>query len=238
MPWNNQAVSLIILTEDDAGYSGIFGYSPAEGAGNLISSEAAAAGTDPYGNSYLAGFVNYFRNEAGQFQAIQILDTQVVFYLGPVGGSEAGPWTPVTFLSADLSANGVLLAGTAVAALQPGTTATAETWHDISGSVASGWTAGTARYQLLSTGEVVCEITDLVPPASRPADGTLVWPASTFDANYAPVAAPPRQIAYYAGSAGSESPALQVTTAGGIAVYGVGSTTVTRMDVTMRWWLT
>ena len=46
-PWTNQAVSLIILTEQTTGFSGLFGYSPSAGAGNLISSVAAAAGTDP-----------------------------------------------------------------------------------------------------------------------------------------------------------------------------------------------
>jgi hypothetical protein len=54
-PWTNQAVSLIILTEQTSGFSGIFGYSPTVGAGNLIFSISADAGTDPYGNSYPAG---------------------------------------------------------------------------------------------------------------------------------------------------------------------------------------
>lgn len=55
MGWNNQAVSLIILIEQVTGYSGLFGYSPTVGPGNLIFSLAAAAGTDPYGNSYPQG---------------------------------------------------------------------------------------------------------------------------------------------------------------------------------------
>lgn len=38
---------------------GLFVYSPKPGAGNLVASIAAAAGTDPYGNSYLAGVVSY-----------------------------------------------------------------------------------------------------------------------------------------------------------------------------------
>ena len=54
-PWTNQAVSLIILTEATTGFSGMFGYSPTVGAGNLIFSIAASAGTDPYGNSYPQG---------------------------------------------------------------------------------------------------------------------------------------------------------------------------------------
>ena len=54
-PWSNQAVSLIILTEQTTGFSGLFGYSPTVGAGNLIFSLAAKAGTDPYGNAYPQG---------------------------------------------------------------------------------------------------------------------------------------------------------------------------------------
>ena len=54
-PWTNQVVSLIILTEETTGFSGLFGYSPTAGAGNLIFSLAAGAGTDPYGNTYPQG---------------------------------------------------------------------------------------------------------------------------------------------------------------------------------------
>jgi len=54
-PWSNQVVSLIILTEETGGFSGMFGYSPAPGAGNLIFSLSAAAGTDEYGNTYPQG---------------------------------------------------------------------------------------------------------------------------------------------------------------------------------------
>lgn len=39
--------------------SGIFVYSPAPGAGNLIASITAAAGTDPFGNAYKAGITSY-----------------------------------------------------------------------------------------------------------------------------------------------------------------------------------
>lgn len=50
--WTNQAVSLIVLIEEVSGFSGLFGYSPTVGAGNLVFSLAAAPGTDPYGNHY------------------------------------------------------------------------------------------------------------------------------------------------------------------------------------------
>lgn len=58
-PWSNQAVSLIVLIEEVSGFSGLFGYSPAPGPGNLIFSITANAGTDPYGNSYQQGVNTY-----------------------------------------------------------------------------------------------------------------------------------------------------------------------------------
>lgn len=54
-PWNNQLVSLLIITAPSGAYAGIFVYSPSPGTGNLIGSWAAQAGTDPYGNAYPAG---------------------------------------------------------------------------------------------------------------------------------------------------------------------------------------
>jgi hypothetical protein len=57
--WSNDASNLIILIEDITGYSGLFGYSPAPGAGTLVFSITANAGTDPYGNAYAAGITLY-----------------------------------------------------------------------------------------------------------------------------------------------------------------------------------
>lgn len=57
--WSNSATNLIVLVEQASGFSGVFGYSPAPGAGNLVFSLTAAAGTDPYGNAYAAGLTMY-----------------------------------------------------------------------------------------------------------------------------------------------------------------------------------
>jgi hypothetical protein len=54
-PWNNQLASLVIVSAPSGSYAGIFVYSPAPGAGTLIGSWAAQAGTDPYGNAYPQG---------------------------------------------------------------------------------------------------------------------------------------------------------------------------------------
>jgi hypothetical protein len=58
-PWSNQAIALIILTEEATGFSGLFGYSPTVGKDNLVFSVAAAGGTDPYGNVYYADVCTY-----------------------------------------------------------------------------------------------------------------------------------------------------------------------------------
>lgn len=76
--WSNQRLDLIVLQEAVSGFSGLFGYSPSIGAGNLIFSVAAVAGVDPYGNAYPAGLsvtgtssvitgTDYVVNTAGAF---------------------------------------------------------------------------------------------------------------------------------------------------------------------------
>lgn len=57
--WSNTVPDLILLIEDISGFSGLFGYSPTIGPGNLVFSVAAAAGTDPYGNDYKEGITVY-----------------------------------------------------------------------------------------------------------------------------------------------------------------------------------
>jgi hypothetical protein len=96
--WSNDTSSLIILIEEVSGFSGIFGYSPAPGAGHLVFSVAAAAGTDPYGNKYVAGVTVYdesnllFANmQAGKFLWGQIVGGAVDFTdAGELGANSAG----------------------------------------------------------------------------------------------------------------------------------------------------
>jgi hypothetical protein len=70
--------------------SGEFVYSPSPGLGNLISSVAGAAGTDQYGNAYLAGTTGYFQF-GGAYYATQVgTSQQLGFYTAASG---AGPWS-------------------------------------------------------------------------------------------------------------------------------------------------
>lgn len=94
-PWSNQVQNLIVLEEAVSGYSGLFGYSPTPGLGNLIVSSTAAAGTDPYGNAYLEGFTTY-EDIGGNFYALSMLGTSIAFYTAT---SAAGPWTTTTSIN-------------------------------------------------------------------------------------------------------------------------------------------
>lgn len=78
-PWSNQAVTLIILTEQVTGFSGLFGYSPAVGAGNLVFSVAATGGTDPYGNQYYAGLCSYDSWAGGVAAAVSQISSGIIY---------------------------------------------------------------------------------------------------------------------------------------------------------------
>ncbi len=54
MGWNNQLMTLLVIGTG-GNYTGLFVYQGTPGPGNLVFSIAATAGTDPYGNTYLAG---------------------------------------------------------------------------------------------------------------------------------------------------------------------------------------
>jgi hypothetical protein len=88
-PWTNQVVNLIILTEQTTGLSGLFGYSPTVGAGNLVVSVSANSGTDQNTNAYLAGISSY-TGGGTSWSAISINGAEIVTYTAT---SHAGPWT-------------------------------------------------------------------------------------------------------------------------------------------------
>lgn len=90
--WSNQRTDLIILQEDVAGFSGLFGYSPSIGQGNLIFSLAAAAGIDPYGNPYPAGLSLTGGNSSVTGSALIFNADGLFIYDGPPGSTYAQGW--------------------------------------------------------------------------------------------------------------------------------------------------
>ncbi len=76
MPWNQNSFFTILIVSGGTG-SGVFVYSPKPGAGNLIASVAAQAGTDPYGNAYKAGITSY--SKVAPFPLVELFNGQVLF---------------------------------------------------------------------------------------------------------------------------------------------------------------
>lgn len=72
--------------------SGAFFYVPSAGFGNLIGSDAATAGTDQYGNAYLAGTTNY--TQVGGVFFAQQSTIGIQFF---TAASAAGPWVQTEF---------------------------------------------------------------------------------------------------------------------------------------------
>ena len=75
--WTNQAFQLLIVNAADGSFSGAFVYSPGPGHGNLIASIAASSGTDPYGNSYVAGITSY---GASDFSYAELASAALTFF--------------------------------------------------------------------------------------------------------------------------------------------------------------
>lgn len=108
--WSNVSADLIVLQEDQSGYSGLFGYSPSPAAGSLVFSVAAVAGTDPYGNPYLAGSCSYVYD-----QAYTQINAGIV-YVGPM--TNATPDTAYAAAMGQSASGGLSLAGSIKKGLQ------------------------------------------------------------------------------------------------------------------------
>lgn len=66
MGWRQVEFPLLVLTPS-GGFTGLFVYSGAPAAGNLILSIAAAAGTDPFGNPFPGNLTSYFAGIPGRY---------------------------------------------------------------------------------------------------------------------------------------------------------------------------
>lgn len=83
---------LVIIQGSSAnGSTGLFAYSGTPASGNLVYSVAAVAGTDPYGNAYLAGATSYTAS-GGIFYAAQVNGQTITL---TSAASAAGPYSTV-----------------------------------------------------------------------------------------------------------------------------------------------
>lgn len=108
-------------------------------------------------------------------------------------------------------------------------------WNDISGELISGWSVNRARVRLNPDYSCDLDINDLVPPASPPGDGTKIWPAFSLPTWCTPANTIPPNACHTTGTAGTETPALSPRTDGSIEVFGVGGTSVNRMDLSLHY---
>jgi len=91
MGWGGNTFPLLVVTAG-GGYTGLFVYNPAPGAGNLIASTAAISGTDPSGNAFFEGTAAYWNTSLGLYMALVMSPANrgLTFYTAT---TEAGPWT-------------------------------------------------------------------------------------------------------------------------------------------------
>lgn len=85
MPWSTNVAVQLRAGNTIINPNGVFTYSGTPAFGNLIETQTAAAGTDSFGNAYLAGTTVYTATLAAQLSVAQIN-----WYSAPGPG---GPWT-------------------------------------------------------------------------------------------------------------------------------------------------
>lgn len=163
-------------------------YSGTPALGNLVASFSASAGTDSVGNAYLAGNVSY-ELVGPNMGAVQQTGLAVTAYTAT---SAAGPWTQVQSLffvvNPSLGFYRLALGGTAGATIevdspfetmlhvvQPGTTATAESWHaaTLQNSWAGSGSATNGLFYRLTAFNEVRIIGDLNSPGTASVIATL-----------------------------------------------------------------
>lgn len=214
----------------------------------LLYSNVGANTTDPLlGNPVTAGTIWYQVGAQDLFwqtgdAAESVLANLSVNILG--GGTTRQAQLQLTGTSLGTGSAGItLLSGSVDGTIKPsiGTSGPVipfvggveETWHNLGAPIA-GWTVnGRARYRLLAdSGLVLVELQNIALPGAPPADNTVIWTsANGLPVGYRPASSTGRNPAYYNGGAGGEHPAWSINTDGSIVVFGVGGTTVARMDL-------
>jgi hypothetical protein len=142
MGWSNQVIQaseVIIAGAPDA----LLVYAGTPGPGTLIASITSAGGTDPYGNAETAGVASY--SGAGW---VSLDGAQVNFSNGGFISQNPNDMVfggvPLDFLEPIASV---------LNTVEPGTTATPETWHPLGAVTGTGCTVLQARYQQTADGK-------------------------------------------------------------------------------------
>lgn len=242
--WTNQVQNQVIVS--GTANSGIFAYSPSPALNQLVFSEAAVSGTDPYGNAYLAGLTNY-QLQAGTWNAVNVYNSQINWYTAT---SEAGPWTIgsgidgrggdiiidngsstvniqtvsgtilLNFPNVVSGISGVRISPPGVGGTTPGVNALIggidETWHAI--TLDAGWSASTQapQYRMLPDGNV--QVRGVCTHTSVTAN-TNINSGNPIGSDYRPA-----QIRFYRAADPSDTAGLvQINTAGVFQVHANAS---------------
>jgi hypothetical protein len=179
---------------------GVFIYSGAPAFGNLVSTDVAVGGTDPFGNTYLPGKTEYSISPAAPHKvtAINIFQSTISWQTAPNPGGSFGAISSINAVSQSVvglpplsmtigqgnTGEAVTFADPVVApvvATAPGT-GVAESWHSL-GTLA-GYTITRAQYRLNIMGEVEFDISI----GATAANALTVNFSNTLPAAYQPLA--------------------------------------------------
>jgi hypothetical protein len=247
-PQNQLINPVIVITAGRA----LLIYSPAPGLNNLIASIAPDAGTDSFGNSYLAGITTYEPGLSLPFPPVIAMSLQAGALVGYSAASEAGPWTQLGTLNpwyaagigwstdtgqiigGDTEIQGTLTVNEALTAT--GGTATnpslveTDTWHTI--TLAATWTAATPipQYRLNADGLIELKGAVIFTSTGAGLSGNNAFTA----AGAIPSAYQPASIQYFAavliGGSGAptitanKTPVISLSAAGELTLLNVSST--------------
>ncbi len=211
---------VVISGTSSNGSVGLFMYSGTPAAGNLIASIASTAGTDSFGNAYLAGITSYDPAVSGN---IVNLFAGVITLENSGFASQVG--ATISFASASMSiigarnsiafANEILLAGGAsggtvtriqgsdgspafLKTCEPNNFGASTAWHSLSG-FNTGWSVGQEiRYRLTVDNMVEIHFIDLVHDGiTADPDGTqILSSANGLPAGFRPASFPMRIPVY------------------------------------------
>lgn len=202
MNWQQNVFSTLIIEEGIPG-SGVFGYSPVPGYGNLILSETATPGKDDYGNAYLAG-VTLYSDLTGVYFAFSIFGSG--FINSPIGfavwtsATAAGPYTEQAFFNIAGVGSGFGWVSSPVFGIQPeavsGFPGVPDPWNYVGSgggqpAFATGWSnfgSGNAdlAFRMLASPPRSVWVNGVVTPSGAAGD-----PLFTVPASYAPASGQP-----------------------------------------------
>jgi hypothetical protein len=218
----------ILLISASAG-NGLFAYSGAPGAGDLIASIVGVDSFDPFSNQAYSGFTAYAGQNANDlFMSLRAASL--------VWGTNANGSAGTAGLFA-LGGGARILGG--LLATDPATGNTDEDWHDLGApNNANGWAIAADGYAkcklLVEANMAVFAFKDVT--VGTAADNTVIWTASTVPAAYRPATSARRtiytdQIRVIAGGppTTSEGAGLLMAATGAIQCEGIAAA-ATRID--------